>query len=219
MKVKAVFFDCDGVLLFGNSWGKFVEVVGISKELDKKWWDDYYEKRITFEEWMEFERQEYRKAKIDRKVIEKIFGPRDDEINPEAKDVVDYLVKNNIHTAIVSSGAKSYVESTAKYLGIEKFRYNAIFEYDSDDKLYNIGSFGPDPDMKEIHIKELCDLLGIKPEESIFVGDSTNDYKAFELTKRGIMYGIHPQLAPYAWKRVDDLRKIIDIVEEENAKS
>ena len=216
MKVKIVFFDCDGVLLFGEPWEKFSQEALIPKELDTKWWNDYYDKKITFDEWMELERQAYRKAKIDRKVVEKIFGPRNDQINKEAEKLTDYLKSKQIESAIISSGAEAYVSAAAKYLGIKYYHYNSVFEYDKNDKLFNIKTFGPDPEMKVKHIIEVCNMLDVAPQESIFVGDSTNDYKAFELTGRGIMYGNHPQLAKYAWKQVNDLTDIIKIVKEEN---
>ncbi len=48
MKVKIVFFDCDGILLFGNPWRKIANAVGLPTQLDKKWFRDYYDNKLSF---------------------------------------------------------------------------------------------------------------------------------------------------------------------------
>ncbi len=217
-KIRIVFFDCDGVLLFGNPWEKLVKAVGLPKEVDQKWLNDYYANKITFDEWTENIRRFYVKAGLDRKIVTEAFGPRGTSINPQAQEVLNYLNSKRIETAIISSGAKDYVSRVAKHFGIKYYFYNTTFVFDKNDKFIEIKTFGEDPNVKVSNIQEVCKKLNINPQNSVFVGDSSNDYKAFEYTKHGIMYGNHPKLENIAWKKINNLKEIINIIEEENGR-
>src|SRR5689334_20910052 len=103
MKFKIVFFDCDGVLLFGNPWERLVEAVGLPKELDQQWLNDYYSDKITFKEWMDNVRNFYIKAGLDKKTVDQAFMYDENKINPDARELIDYIKNNGLKTAVVSS--------------------------------------------------------------------------------------------------------------------
>lgn len=216
-KIKIVFFDCDGVLLFGNPWERLIKAVGLSRELDQKWLNEFYENKITFEEWMDNMRNFYVEAGLDKKTVDEAFAFDEARINKQAKKLIEYIKNNEMEMIIVSSGAENYVSEVAKYLEINKYFFNTVFVYDQNEKFVRIENFGDDPTAKADAIFKACEENKTYPTETIFIGDSINDYKAFELTKHGIMYGDHPKLAKFAWKKVSDLRDIIKILEDENS--
>lgn len=56
-------------------------------------------------------------------------------------------------------------------------------------------------------------MTQIEPEQIVFVGDSSNDLKAFEYTKHRILVGKgNEKLRKAAWKHVDTLKEIESIL-------
>lgn len=217
MKVKALFFDCDGVLMFGAPWLKLHKTMGISSELDLKWFQEYYAGKISFGQWTDNVANYYKKNKLDRKIFEEVMDLKNYTFNNEAYKLIKFLYKNNIEIAIVSSGIDFYVENVAKHFGIKYCRANARFLFDENGMFQKILYGIDDMQQKVLDLDELCKIMSIKPSESIFIGDSDNDLKAFAHTKRGILYKNDlPELQDKAWKKVENLEDVIDIIKEVN---
>ena len=229
MKVKVVLFDCDGVLIFGNPWPQLHKAMKVSPKQDREWFSKYYEGKITYEQWNQKIEEHYRKQKLDRKTFENVLSLQNFTINEEAKELIIYIKNKNIPIAIISSGIDYYVSRVAQYFRIEDWYANAFFNFDSSDYFTKIRYIDSDPDAKVLAINEICEKFNILPQESIFIGDSGNDIKAFEYTKRGILYKTrHPKNIEYtwaaydaellkaSWKKIEDLQDVIKIIENEN---
>lgn len=213
MKFKIVFFDCDGVLLFGNPLGRLGEASNISQTMYRKWAQDYYDRLISFDEWIKNIDSCYKKTGLNKKTYEAIIDFKHYEINKEAGDLIRYLREKRYEIAIISSGSEEYVSQVANYFGIKHYRINTIMDFDDNGLFIRLKTFGEDPDVKVMQINEICEMLNIAPTETIFIGDSDNDLKAFEHTKHGILYKTKdPRFEKIAWKRVDDLREVIKIL-------
>lgn len=218
MKIKIVFFDCDGVLLFGGPLTKLETFLNIPSAVVKQWIDDYYEDKITFDFWIKKLEILYIEAGLQEKDAKRIMDIKNYSINDEAGELMGYLKDKGYEIAIISSGSDIYVSQVAENFDIKYFRVNTSLLFDDSGKLREFKTFGPDQDVKADQIKEICRELGVDPTETIFIGDSFNDQKAFGLTKHGILYRTqNPLLEKIAWKRVDDLRQIIDILENTEA--
>ncbi len=214
MKFKIVFFDCDGVLLFGNPLGRLGEASNLPQIIYRKWAQDYHSHKISFDEWVENIDSCYKKAGLNKKKYEEIIDLKQYEINKEAKDLIGYLKEKSYEIAIISSGSEEYVSLVADHFGIKYYRINTIMDFDDNGLFVKLKTFGEDPDVKVMQINEICEMLNIAPTETIFIGDSDNDLKAFEHTKHGILYKTKdPRFEKIAWKRVDDLREVIKILE------
>jgi len=217
MKFKIVFFDCDGVLLFGHPLSRLEKELNIYSTIHQQW-DDYYSGKITFEEWIGNIEFLYKKAGLNKKNYDEVIDFKNYEINKEAEDLVKYLKERNYEMAIISSGSGEYVSQVAKHFGIKYYRINTILVFDKNGKFIKLKTFGEDPDVKVSQIKEICDLLDVNPIETVFVGDSDNDLKAFEYTKHGILYSVNqPELEKFAWKKINNLGQIISILENANS--
>lgn len=229
MKVKLAFFDCDGTLIFGNPWLHLHYAMGIKPEVDKKWVNQFLAKEITNEQWIKNIEEYYIKNGLNRKKFEDILNLANYKFNKEANNLMDFLREEKIQTAIVSSGIDYYVSKVADYFGIKYSGNNAKFIFDKNGNFKNIEHGLDDLEQKVADINNICREIGVSPQESIFVGDGANDVKAFEYTKRGIMYiakyptnfediwtSANTALLRAAWKKVDNLEKIIDIIKKEN---
>lgn len=125
-----------------------------------------------------------------------------------AKELLEYLDKNNIKMAVASSSDEFYVEEVLNYLGIRKY-FTAICGGDKIEKAK------PFPD---VYLKAL-DLCGVKKENAIGVDDSTAGMKAVKnagLTCVGckIFTMDKPQDFSICDYEVNDLRKVIDFIEK-----
>ncbi len=215
MKFKIIFFDCDGVLLFGFPLATLEKSLNINDEIYENL-QKYHREEITFEDWRKIAEECYKLVNLKKDYFLNMMDLRNYQINPEAEELVKYLKDNKYEIVIISSGAKEYVSEVASKLGIKYFRWNSILNFDSEGNFKNLGAFGPDTDSKVTHINEICNELQINPLETIFIGDSDNDIKAFEFTKHGILYGDKRlDLQKHSWKNVSDLRDVIKILEDE----
>ncbi len=211
MQVPIVFFDCDGVLTLDSLWSKLHKAVGLPEDLDKKWFDEYYSGTIDYRKWVQNIEDFYRKQKLYKTLFNKTLSKI--TINSEAKEIVHYLKKKDIKVGIISSGIDYYVEKVAKMLGVDFWKANATFHFDNKGFFSKIDYVTDDPTTKVLQIKEICSLLNVKPTETIFIGDSANDLKAFEFTSNGVLYkSKNEAYRKKAWKTVESLLELKDLV-------
>jgi HAD superfamily phosphoserine phosphatase-like hydrolase len=213
MKPKLIFFDCDGTLIEGNAWGKLHDAISMPRELEQKWWKDYYAGNLTFDQWLENIEDQYRKCGLTQKIFEDVMSNY--TFNPNVKEVCKKLQEMNIPIAIVSSSTEVTVKKVADELGIDTWRTNSFLSFDESGKFLKFGYDTDDPIVKVKQITEICKERGIKPTETFFVGDSNNDKDAFLLTKHGILYKNHdPVLVKAAWRVIEDFAEILPLISQ-----
>ncbi len=204
---KIVFFDCDGVLIGNETWDAVLNSIKFPRLENERLTRLYYSGKLAYKDWIKkqeiYFRQNFTKDIYKKQILSKI------KINPEAKILVKFLANMGIPMAIISSGETEYVKIVAKSLGIETFRVNTFFHFAQNGRFAHMDYIAEDPDAKVIQIKEICSLYGCQPEETIFVGDSDNDIKAFQLTKHGILYSVGTKSSQKAaWKKVGKLTEV-----------
>lgn len=221
MNPNIVFFDCDGVLMFGNPWVKLHREMNISYELDKKWFDDYFFGKISFDKWNENVENQYKREKLTRNFFEESMDLKNFILNDEAWDLIYVLKEKQIPTVIISNGIDYYVEKVAKYFHIDYWSANAHFDFDKNGNFKRIVHKGKGDDAKVAAINKISTKLKVNPQDSFYIGDSVNDLTAFKFTKRGILYetkfGNHirdewtrldDSIIQAAWKRITDLKEV-----------
>lgn len=214
MKFDTVFFDCDGVLIFGNPFERLNVAVGISAEQDQAWFAEYYEGKLTYQQWTENLEACYRQAHLTKGRFEEIMDVSKYALNDEAVELLSHLHSKNVKTAIISSGIDYYVSRVAEMLEIPHWKCNAIFHFDKQGNFKRMENIAEDPQAKVIQLRELCQQLDLNPEQVIYVGDSANDLMAFETTKHGLLYRTeNPEYERKAWKKIDSLLEIKEIIQ------
>ncbi len=213
--IKAVIFDLDGTLAdteplhkiardgLLKKFGIFSEeltnnAVGIAKrDFWKKVSKDYSlsldENQLTLSEFIE---------------LVELVKQRNIEPSLGARELLEYLDKNNIKMAVASSSDEFYVEEVLNFLGIRKY-FTAICGGDKVKKAK------PFPD---VYLKAL-ELCGVKKQEALGLDDSTAGMQAVKkagLTCIGCrMHAIDvPQDFSICDYEVNDLRKVIDLIEK-----
>lgn len=225
MKPQIVFFDCDGVLVFGNPWVKLHREMNISYELDREWFNEYYSGKISFKQWNEKIENQYRKEKLTKETFEELLNLKNFVLNDEAWNLVNTLKERKIPTAIISNGIDFYVEKVAQHFGIDYCVANASFVFDENGYFQNINVIGNDDYIKVRAIDRICKETKTDPKKSLYIGDSLNDIEAFRHTKRGILYEsvngenirdgwtvLDRAVIKAAWKRVNNLNEVINFI-------
>jgi HAD superfamily phosphoserine phosphatase-like hydrolase len=232
MKTQIVYFDSDGVLTFGNQWVKLHKATNLSQELEKSWFDQYHLGKITFAQWNQLVEDYYKKIGLTKNKFEEVLDLKNYVLNEEAKDLIEFLKQKKIPTAIISGGIDYHIKKVAEYFGIDAWYANTSFEFNESGLVSRLAFFGEATVEKIIAIKNIAFKLNLSTDNSIYVGDSTNDLKAFEYTKRGVLYEtkqegnvrdfwtpLDEKLIQAAWKKVTDLRDIKTIIDSENNSS
>jgi putative hydrolase of the HAD superfamily len=197
LTIKAVLFDLGGTLVKfdvvhpGEIFQRFLASVGISRSLD--------ETKIAFlnakkeakdlkllSSFGKMDREEYwnqwdalvlkhlgiaENVELGRIVQSKWFDFVDFTLYPEVKDVLMELQQRGLKLGLISTGYEEGIHFILEKVNLEKATFDIIVGVDTAQCLK------PHPDIFKYAIKK----LNVKPEETIFVGDSVEaDYKGAE---------------------------------------
>ena len=211
MQFKYIFFDCDGVLTFENHIDQLNRAVGLSEEVDRQWFDEYYSGKISFQQWMQRLDDFYREQELTKSLLETVVK----DIHPtiEAKEIVQFLLDRTIDIAIISNGLPDYVQKYAQALGIKRWEASFRLLFDEAGNYLRYECDEEDPQAKVEAIQRICREKQIDPAETMFVGDSANDLGAFGLTQHGVLYRTrNEEYEKHAWKRIDNLNEIREFI-------
>ena len=170
-KLKAVLFDLDGVIIdsferqntvFNDLRAKFGLKEIDEKEFRKKLWGNSLE--VNAKNY--FKEQDLKELHIAYDNLVKKHVDKS-KLMDRAKDVLETIKKKKIKIGLATN---TTAERAANDLGFHKIKhyFDAIVTADDVEKPKPY----PDPIIK------LCEKLNVMPDETIFVGDTKNDYKA-----------------------------------------
>lgn len=220
MKIKAVIFDLDGLILDSETWGinaikktnevyhynlpisLAIETIGMRYELISKKWQKAMGKDFDVEKF---------------RAYNKIFM-REDAIKNGIKvksgfyELMNYLKSKGYKTAIASSSLQDRVEFSLKYANIDPKLFDEIITGDM------VEHGKPEPDIYLF----ACKKLGVKIEETIVLEDSDNG--VLSSTSAGIKTILIPDIKEnskkvkrLAFKILNNLNEVISILEEINS--
>ncbi len=212
MKLRAVVFDVDGVLLsIRNSWGYFHEIFGTSREAEENY-RLYLEGKITYYEWLVKDVALWinKRGKIHLSELSRIAS----KLKPsrEAYEVFDELRKRGIKTALLSAGINIVVRRLARELGADFWMANTL-EFDEEGYLLPEGIPCVPGGRKDLALPFVEESLRVSREYMMFVGDSVWDIAVMKLVACPVLYGDDKNVTAYAKKRVKSLYEIVEIVD------
>ncbi|SIN83837.1 phosphoserine phosphatase [Sulfurivirga caldicuralii] len=136
------------------------------------------------------------------------------ELNPGAETLIAGLKQKGISFALVSGGFTFFTERLKAELGLDFARANVLAV--AEGKLTG----GIDGDIVAAHTKaeyllELCDQLGITPQQAIAVGDGANDLEMMKLAGLSVAYHAKPAVRTQADTQLNirGLDAILDFLE------
>jgi phosphoserine phosphatase len=212
-KIRLVFFDMDGVLADSiSSWKSIHDYFGTNNEQSV---NEYLKGKIDDLEFIRRDVSLWNTNGImtSKDVIKNILYTI--PTMGGAEELVSFLRKNNIKTAIVSAGLDILAEKIAEELGIDYVFANGIKE-DETGKLTTDGILNVELIHKEKNVEQLIKKINISSDSCASIGNSCFDIPMFEKTAIGIAFNPEDECIRKSADIVvegKDLRKIIPAIQ------
>ena len=171
-ELKAVVFDCDGVLIDTiSSWRIIHEHFGTNSGpmLDK-----FLKGGISDEEFMADDIQHWKavQPQIHRDELMRCY--QGVNLNPGARELIDALKERGIVVSIVSAGVDLLIGTIAQMLKVDDWIANG-FQYDEDGFLLDDGEVRVPAHHKGEMVEKFCRIRDIEPHEICSIGDNHTD--------------------------------------------
>jgi phosphoserine phosphatase len=122
--------------------------------------------------------------------------------NPGAATLVRTMRAKGAETILVSGGFTAFVRVIAEQVGFDRFEANALAAEGGRLTGATEGRI-VDSAAKRLALVEARERLGLRPEETMAVGDGANDVAMIEEAGLGVAYRAKPALAAVADARLD----------------
>lgn len=129
---------------------------------------------------------------LDESVLGKVYDERLSP-NPGAEALIAGLKARGIRFALVSGGFTFFTERLQQRLGLDYTRAN-VLEMEEGRLTGRILGHIVDAAAKEAFLNELCEELGISPNQAIAMGDGANDLKMMGASGLGVAYRAKPKV-------------------------
>ena len=172
MSIKAVCFDCDGVLVDTiSSWRIIHDHFGTNSG---EMLDRFLRGEVTDEEFMADDIRLWKsvQSQIHRDELMRCF--QGIKLMPGARELVQALQSRGVLVAIVSAGVDLLIGSIAQMLNVDDWVSNG-FRYDDDGFLLDEGEVRVPAHHKDDMISKMARIHNLDPSEIISVGDNHTD--------------------------------------------
>lgn len=123
-------------------------------------------------------------------------------LTPGGRELITTMRAKGYYTALVSGGFTVFTSRIAATLGFDENRANLLI--DADGKLTGeVAEPILGKQAKVDALVEICERLGISPEEAMAVGDGANDLGMLHLSGAGVALHAKPAVAAEAKIRID----------------
>ena len=172
MTIKAVCFDCDGVLIDTiSSWRIIHEHFGTNSG---EMLDRFLRGEVTDEEFMADDIGLWKSVQSDIHRDELMRCYQCVKLMTGARELVEALQARGIIVAIVSAGVDLLIGSIAKLLKVDDWISNG-FQYDEDGFLLDEGIVRVPAHHKDDMVEKLVRIHNLDPSEIVSVGDNHTD--------------------------------------------
>ena len=192
MSIKAVCFDCDGVLVDTiSSWRIIHEHFGTNSG---EMLDRFLRGEVSDEEFMSDDIRLWKSVQpqIHRDELMRCF--QGIKLMPGARELVQALQSRGILVAIVSAGVDLLIGSIAQMLNVDDWVSNG-FRYDDDGFLLDEGEVRVPAHHKDDMISKMARIHNLDPSEIVSVGDNHTDLSMMIPGSRFIGFNGEKQIA------------------------
>ena len=204
---KVIFLDLDGTLTPQSTWLLLNQRLGITAEEDHALFEQYLQEAFDYKGWMDELMNLYKRNPLVTKDDLKTFADTI-EIRGDAHTAIEAIKAKGYTVAIISGALDAVVQTIATKLGIDIWFAKTSAIFDDQEQFVNVATQGDGERDEKLRIVETyCVENGIDIKEVICVEDGGNGLELFKYCK-GILLGNNSELAPLAWKQVQNLSEI-----------
>jgi phosphoserine phosphatase len=210
MDKKLIFIDLDGTLSPTSTWYELNIRLGITPEEDAELFDKYVKGNLSYAEWnRELVRLYKSKTPVSK---EEILSFTDSiELRPDAVSTVQALREKGYRVVILSGSVDLIVQVIARKVTADDWRSASKFVFDENNLLENVTDMGDEAPAKKLLADEYVAANGYVLADTYAVEDGGNGVELFKYAK-GILLGDNEKLKPLAWKQVQSLSEIPDLL-------
>lgn len=207
---KLILIDLDGTLTPESTWLALNLKLGITLEKDKVLFERYLQNDLLYKDWItELIRLYKEHEPVSREAIVSLAETI--ELREDALATVRAIKEKGYHTVLISGSVDVIVETIAKKLGFDEWFACSKLVFDENDTLIDIVSNGDEGLAKAALAKKYCNEHEFILENAFVVEDGGNGKWLFEIAK-GILLGSNEKLKPLAWKVVNNLSEIPELI-------
>ncbi len=207
---KLICFDLDGTLTPFSTWEAFNARLGISPEDDYRLFSQYKEGTLDYKAWIiELVRLYKEHGVVTKKDIEDTA--HDIAVRPEAEAAIQDAKDKGYEVIMISGAIDAMAMPLAATLKIGAWLATNKAVFNDSDELIDIEDSGHEREAKLLLLKEFCLKNRYELSDVITVADGGNDTELFQWTK-GVVLGDNKELKPLAWKQINSLSELRDII-------
>ncbi len=207
---KLIFIDLDGTLTPESTWFVLNLKLGITPEEDKALFERYLQNDLLYKDWInELVRLYKEHEPVSREAIVSLADTI--ELRADALTTVQAIKEKGYHIVLISGSVDIIVEAIANKLGFDNWLVCSKLVFDESEILVDIVSNGDEGLVKANLAKKYCNEHNFSLENAFVVGDGGNEKELFQIAK-GILLGSNEKLKPLAWKVVDNLSEIPELI-------
>lgn len=208
---KTIFFDLDGTLTPESTWFLLNQRLGITPEEDRALFEKYLHEKLAYTEWMDALMELYKRGALLSK-HELIAFAETIPLRPEAKGVIDSVKERGYIVVLISGSLDTIVSTVAQKLGIAIWYAKTSAIFDGEDRFVDVVTHGDgERDEKFRILQEYCTQNNLNIQEVICVEDGGNGLELFKHAK-GVLLGANEELKPFAWKQIENLSEITELI-------
>ncbi len=208
---KTIFFDLDGTLTPQTTWFELNMKLGITADEDKELFDRYLKDELLYKDWTK-ELIAIHRSRSSITMAEIIELAESINLRPDAVATVLALREKGYRVILLSGSVDVIIGTIAAALGIEEWFACSTLVFNEENVLTDIVSLGDEAPAKLKLAQNYIDAKNIDIESCYAVGDGGNDIELFKVMK-GIVFGDHKGLNEVAWKRVEKLSEVVDLID------
>jgi HAD superfamily phosphoserine phosphatase-like hydrolase len=207
---KLICFDLDGTLTTTSTWESFNTTLGITQEEDHRLFSLFREGSIDYSGWIASLVEIYKRHDSVTKA-DIVTLANSIELRPDAKDTIRSIQEMGYEVVLISGGVDIIVGTIAASLGIQHWYATNRAIWNPSDELISVEPMGDERSAKLALLEAYCENHGDVIEDVICVGDGGNDIDLFKKAK-GILLGTNKDLMPLAWKQVERLSEVVNLM-------
>ena len=184
-KTKAVIFDYDGTLTFGdynNIFKSLYRVLGYATDRNSAYYQDYVDFinfKIDYKQWVQINEDDFKKGGLTKEIFDSVT--ENIKLIKGLEKTLKTLHESGVKLYILSG---NFVYAIKKTLGkladyFTEISANEVY-FNDDGTLSHLVATEFDYDCKPKFIEKVINELGVLPEDICFVGNGENDKFAYK---------------------------------------